>query len=135
MITKTQFPFCEFIASFGTIAERTGLNASHRCVALGETLVTDLIRTLLHLKARLVPDLHLHNGLAHGRHGAHDVEVLAFVREAAAFSLLPHEALLLLVVIHLLVQLLVALFAVLVDSHGHPVLVHVVVVGHREHYS
>lgn len=82
----------------------------------------------------LVPQLHLQDGPAQRRHGAHDVQVLTHKHETTTFGLGPYEALLLFVVIHLFVQTLIALSALVVDSQRHPVLVKVVVVGHGEHY-
>lgn len=91
---------------------------------------------LLHLGTEeLVPDLHLHNGLAQWAHGSLDVQVPALKGQPTASGFLPHKSHLLLVVIHLLVQALIALFALLVDSQGKRVLVHVMVEWHREHYS
>lgn len=83
----------------------------------------------------LVPDLHLHDGPAQGGHGTLDVQAPALKGEVRAFGLRPHESHLLFVVIHLFEQALIALFALLVDSQGKPVLVHVIVIWHREHYS
>lgn len=83
----------------------------------------------------LVPDLHLHDGPAQGGHGTLDVQAPALKGEVGAFGLHPHKSHLLFVVIHLFEQALIALFALLVDSQGKPVLVHVIVIWHREHYS
>lgn len=85
-------------------------------------------------KEGLVPQLHLHDGPAHGRHGAQDFQFSTAARDAAAFGLLPYEVGLVFVV-HFFVQLLVALSAHIVDAHSHPVLVQVVVVRDWEHDS
>lgn len=93
------------------------------------------VMALCHLWGEeLVPQLHLHNGPAHRGHGGLDVQLPALKREPGAMGLLSNETLLLFVVIHLFEQALVALFALGIDPHGEPVLVHVIVVGHREHY-
>lgn len=88
---------------------------------------------LPHGSEELVPHLHLQHGPAQRGHGGLDVQALALEREAAAMRLLPDEALGLLLVVHLLVQHLVALLVLRVDRQAQPVLVHVVVVGHGEH--
>lgn len=88
-----------------------------------------------HGSEELVPHLDLHDGPAQRGHGSLDVQLLALKCEATAIGLLPHKAHLLFVVVHLFVQTFVDLFALVVDSYGEPVLVHVIVVGHREHYS
>lgn len=91
---------------------------------------------MLHLGSEeLVPDLHLHDGPAQGGHGTLDVQAPTLKGEVGAFGLHPNESHLLFVVIHFFEQALIALFALLVDSQGKPVLVHVIVIWHREHYS
>lgn len=89
---------------------------------------------LIRLEGGTVPHLHLHDGLANGRHGAHYFQLFTSARDAAAFGLLPYEVGLVFVV-HFFVQFLVALSAQLVEAHSHPVLVQVVVVRDREHDS
>lgn len=113
------------------------LNTTLQCIRQNyhdKKLITDLVRLLRHTE-ELVPHLHLHDGPSHGRHGAQDVQFLALIQEDTAVGLLTHKTLRLFVVIHLFVQTLVARFATVVDAHGHPVLVHVVVERHREHYG
>lgn len=101
---------------------------------LWQIRITTLARILHLVSGVLFPHLHLHNGSAHRGHGSLDVHVVALKYEPVAFGLLPHKALLV-VVIHLVVQTLVAVFALLVDSHCQPVLVQLIVKWHREHYS
>lgn len=85
-----------------------------------------------HREEELVPELHLHDRLAHRRHGAQDFQFSTAVGDAAALGLLPYKFGRVFVV-HFLVQVFVALSARLKDAHGHPVLVQVVVVWDREH--
>lgn len=86
-----------------------------------------------HSREDLVPHLDLHDGSAHRRHGAHDVHAAALKGDAPAVRLPPHEIHLLVVVVHLLEKTLIGRSFLFIDSHGHPVLVYVVVVGHWEH--
>lgn len=81
----------------------------------------------------LLPHLHLHDGPAQRRHGGLDVQGFSLKGQVTAVGLQPFEPVLLLVVVHVLVQVLVALFALREDSNREPVLVHVVVVRHGEH--
>lgn len=125
----------------GTIVQREKhINTTHRCVKQDyvdkdESAINSSVRALCYGCEKLVPQLHLHNGLAHRGHGGLDVKLLALIRDPAAMGLLSNETFLLFVVIHLFVQTLIALFALVIDPHSKPVLVHVIIVGHREHYS
>lgn len=89
---------------------------------------------LFHLGENLVPDLYLHNALAHGGHSSLDVHASTLKGKPTAVGLLSDKAILLLVVVHLFVEALVAFFALVIDSYSYPVFVQVVVIRHREHY-
>lgn len=78
-------------------------------------------------------ELQFYNSFANGRHCSPQINICSFIFQPTAVCLRAGEFIEVFPIIHLLVQIFVTGTGLLNHTHGQPVLVQVVVKGHREH--
>lgn len=88
---------------------------------------------LTHWRKQLIPHLHFYDGPGQRTHGGLEVQVTAIMVNTWPTGLLPHKALLVLLIIHFFIKCLIAFLPFWVDAHCKPILIQVVVPGYREH--
>lgn len=85
------------------------------------------------LTTHFIIELHFNNSFANTRHCSPHVDIWSFVFQPAATWLRASKATEVLPIIHLVIQMFVAGTGMLHHAYGKPVLVQVVVKGHRKH--
>lgn len=85
------------------------------------------------LMTHFIIELHFNNSFANARHCSPHIDIRSFIFQPAATWLRASKATEVLPIIHLVIQMFVAGAGMLHHTYGKPVLVQVVVEGHREH--
>lgn len=85
------------------------------------------------LTTHFIIELHFNNGFANTRHCSPQINIRSFIFQPRAICLRASQVTEVFPIIHLAVQMFVTGTRMLNHTHGKPVLVQVVVKGHREH--